>query len=81
MPTQWKTDKHYVSFYNFVPDVKKGFKVAEKIVLHDVTLRDGEQQARVTFRREEKIKIARALDEATRQKNTRSKSARLYGLS
>lgn len=36
----------------------------EKVTLHDVTLRDGEQQAGIVFRKNEKVKVARALDEA-----------------
>ncbi len=64
MSSKWKSDSHYVSFYNFLPEVRKKIKTPSKVVLHDVTLRDGEQQPRVTFRKEEKVKIARALDEA-----------------
>lgn len=35
----------------------------KEVVIHDITLRDGEQQAGVVFDKEEKIKIARLLDE------------------
>lgn len=62
--TKWASDKHYVSFYNFLPEVRRGFNLPTKVALHDVTLRDGEQQARLVFRKDEKVKIARALDEA-----------------
>jgi len=60
----WKTDKWFVSHYNFLDEVRKGFDLPEKVMVHDITLRDGEQQANVIFRKDEKIKIARMLDEA-----------------
>jgi isopropylmalate/homocitrate/citramalate synthase len=64
MKTPWKSRSHYVSEYNFIPQVRKGIKLPKSITLHDVTLRDGEQQARVTFRKDEKIAIAKKLAEA-----------------
>src|SRR5512136_2312455 len=62
MSTPWKTKKWFTSPWNFVPEVTKKFSFPEKIKIHDVTLRDGEQQTAVVFRREEKVKIAQRLD-------------------
>lgn len=64
MSEPWKTDKWFVSHYNFVEEVRKSLKLPEKVLIHDITLRDGEQQANVIFRKQEKIKVARLLDEA-----------------
>jgi isopropylmalate/homocitrate/citramalate synthase len=58
----WKTDKWFTSPWCYLPEVRKNDTFAPKIKIHDVTLRDGEQQTAVVFRREEKVAIARKLD-------------------
>ena len=62
MEQPWKTDKWFISPWNFLPEVRKNFEFPSKIKIHDVTLRDCEQQTAVVFRREEKVAIARQLD-------------------
>ena len=41
-----KTNKWFTSPWNFAEEVRSQLKFAPKIELHDVTLRDGEQQVR-----------------------------------
>jgi isopropylmalate/homocitrate/citramalate synthase len=64
--TPWKTEKWFVSPWNYDPEVVKKlqFPPAEKIKIHDITLRDGEQQAGIAYTAEDKMKIAKALAEA-----------------
>ena len=62
MQEPWKTDKWFISPWNYLPEVTKNYSFPKDIKIHDVTLRDGEQQTGVVFRREEKVAIAKKLD-------------------
>ncbi|MFN8481845.1 MAG: pyruvate carboxyltransferase [Anaerolineae bacterium] len=60
----WQTDTWFVSPWNFADEVRAELRFAPQIEVHDVTLRDGEQQTGITFTKDEKIRIAEALAEA-----------------
>jgi len=60
----WKTDQWFSSPWNYLPEVTKGFQIPDNVQVHDVTLRDGEQQAGVEFTADDKVRIAEALAEA-----------------
>src|SRR3984957_6239169 len=60
----WKTDQWFVSPWNFNQEVGKQLHFSSNIKIHDVTLRDGEQQTGVIFTKDDKIRIAEALAEA-----------------
>ncbi|MGA2239887.1 MAG: pyruvate carboxyltransferase [Candidatus Bathyarchaeia archaeon] len=62
--SQWKTANWFVSHYNFSKEARRGLKLPKQVRVHDITLRDGEQQAGIVIRKDEKIRVARALDEA-----------------
>lgn len=64
MSQPWKTDKWYVSPWNYFDEVTEGFDFASQIKIHDMTLRDGEQQAGLELRKDDKVRIAEALAEA-----------------
>ncbi len=64
MNQPWKTDRWFSSPWNYLPEVRQDLHFPERIRIHDVTLRDGEQQTGIVFRRQEKVAIARKLAEA-----------------
>jgi isopropylmalate/homocitrate/citramalate synthase len=64
MRTPWKTDNWFVSPWNYLKEVTKDFHPPKKVKIHDITLRDGEQQAGVIFTKDDKIHIAEKLAEA-----------------
>lgn len=66
METPWKSDKWFVSPWNYETEVTLPFKFppAKEIKIHDITLRDGENQAGIAYTFEDKVKIAKALEEA-----------------
>jgi isopropylmalate/homocitrate/citramalate synthase len=59
----WKTDNWFVSPWNYLPEVTEGFQPPKQVKIHDVTLRDGEQQAGIIFTKDDKIRIAEKLAE------------------
>jgi len=61
--SNYHTKQWFTSPWNFENEVVSKFEFPEKIKIHDITLRDGEQQAGITFTREDKVKIAKKLDE------------------
>lgn len=63
METKWKTDKWFTSPWNFLPEIVNEFNFKDNIKLHDVSLRDGEQQAGLIFDMDQKVKIADKLAE------------------
>ena len=61
--TPWKQDGWFTSPWNFDPEVTKDWKFPKDIIIHDVTLRDGEQQAGIAYDYDDKIRIAEGLAE------------------
>ncbi len=52
-----------VSPFNFVDEIEKKRTFPEKVMVYDTTLRDGEQMPGVSFNEEQKLEIAKKLDE------------------
>ena len=45
----WKTDDWFSSAWNYDKEVTKDLNFADTIKIHDVTLRDGEQQTGIAI--------------------------------
>ena len=57
----WQTDNWFVGEWNYLEEVTKDFKPPRQVRIHDITLRDGEQQAGITFTKDDKVRIAEEL--------------------
>lgn len=64
MAARWSTREWFVSPYNYVDEVRGQLELPDRVLVHDTTLRDGEQQPGLVFRKRDKVEIAVALDEA-----------------
>lgn len=62
--TLWSTEKYWVSHFNWEEEVRKQFALPEKVVIHDVTIREAQQHPGVVLRKDEQIKIYEKLNEA-----------------
>ena len=60
---QWRSDDWWVSPFNYEPDVLDGLDLPEEVLIHDETLRDGEQTPGIVFRKDEKVRIAQMADD------------------
>jgi len=61
--TPWKSDRWFTSPWNFAPEVLETISLQKNLKLHDVSLRDGEQQAGLIFNKDQKVAIADKLAE------------------
>jgi isopropylmalate/homocitrate/citramalate synthase len=62
--TPWKTEKWFTSPWNFAEEIVSSHNFAKQIKFHDVSLRDGEQQAGLVFTKNQKVELAEKLAEA-----------------
>jgi len=61
--TPWRSEKWYTSPWNFADEVRGQMSFSDNIQFHDVSLRDGEQQAGLIFNKDQKVAIAEKLAE------------------
>lgn len=58
----FNNDGWWVCPFNFIEEVRNDLK-GKRVIIHDVTLRDGEQTFGVAFSPDERVRIAEALDQ------------------
>ncbi len=63
MKGPWETEKWHISHLNFLPEVQSQLQLPQNVIVSDCTLREGEQQPGVVLSPEEKLRLARKLDE------------------
>ncbi len=56
------TEDYWVSEFNWLPEVRKGMELPEKVWVHECTLREAEQAPGIVFKPDEKIALAKAID-------------------
>jgi isopropylmalate/homocitrate/citramalate synthase len=60
--TPWAVEgRWFTSPWNFLDEARSGLTPPENVIFHDISLRDGEQQAGIALTREDKVAIARRL--------------------
>jgi isopropylmalate/homocitrate/citramalate synthase len=64
MTDAWRSDDWWVSPFNFADSVVGDLDLPETVLIHDETLRDGEQTPGIVFRKDEKVRIAQLSDDA-----------------
>ena len=61
MSEPWHSDQWFTSPWNYLPEVRAPLALPASIKIHDITLRDGEQQTGVALSADEKVRIAEEL--------------------
>ncbi|MEM2154550.1 MAG: hypothetical protein QXY76_06530 [Nitrososphaeria archaeon] len=60
---KWRTNMYWVTPYNWLPEVRSVIKAPQRVLIHDATIREGQQTPGVALTVEEQVRIAKALDE------------------
>lgn len=60
---KWHTNMFWVTQYNWLPEVRKIIKAPQRVIIHDATIREGQQTPGVALTVEEQVRIAKALDD------------------
>ena len=59
----WKGQDYWVSQYNFVKEIEDKLIKPKEVIIHDSTLRDGEQAPGLSFNKNQKIEVAKMLND------------------